>query len=166
MSAGDEPAPIGNRRLFWITALIGWALIVTGIRGVIVDARFTRPPQWTAWFIGAAVFHDFGVAPFVFAVAAGPLRGLHRPYRAIIQAALVLTALITAMTLPVLLRLGRTGGNPTVLPTSAARPFAIVVGAIWVVTAAALAAAGRFGHRDPRRMDAERPSSGLTGSSR
>jgi hypothetical protein len=110
---------------------------------VIIDARLTRPPQWTAWFVGAAAFHDFLVAPVVFAVAAGPLRRLRPPYRRIVQAGLVLTALVTVITLPVLLRPGDTGGNPTVLPQSAAGPFWILVGVIWTGAVAALVVAAR-----------------------
>lgn len=134
----ERPQPIGNRRLFWIGVGLGWAMIAAGIRGVIVDGRFTRPPQWTAWFVGAAVFHDFVVAPLVFALAAGPLRRLRRPYRAPIQAALVLTALITVATLPVVLRLGEPTGNPTVLRRDAAAPLALLLGAIWASTAVVL----------------------------
>jgi hypothetical protein len=126
--------PVGNRRLFWMGVVIGWAMIVIGIRGVIVDASFTRPPQWSAWFVGAAVFHDLIVAPLVFVVATIVLRRLRRPYRAPVQAALALTALVAAGTLPVVLRLGEPTGNPTVLPDEAAWSLLGVAGAIWAVT--------------------------------
>lgn len=132
------PHPVGNRRLFWMCVVVGWALIVVGIRGVIVDARFTRPPQWSGWFVGAAVFHDLIVAPLVFVVAAILLRRLRRPYRAPVQAAAVMTALVTVATLPVVLRLGEPTGNPTVLPTDATPALLVVLGAIWATTVLAL----------------------------
>lgn len=133
-----RPHPIGNRRLFWICVVVGWVLIVVGIRGVIVDARFTRPPQWSAWFVGAAAFHDLIVAPLVFVVATILLRRLRRPYRAPVHAALVMTALMTVGTLPVVLRLGEPTGNPTVLPNDATPPLLMVLGAIWVSTVVGL----------------------------
>lgn len=132
--APQPPHPVGNRRIFWTCVLIGWALIVIGIRGVIVDASFTRPPQWSAWFVGAALFHDLVVAPVVFAVAAGLLRRVRRPYRAPLQAALVMTALVAAGSLPVVLQLGEPTGNPTVLPENALPAFVVVLAVIWVAT--------------------------------
>lgn len=139
-----RPSPVGNRKIFWASVVIGWALIAIGIRGVIVDAIFTRPPQWSVWFVGAALFHDFIVAPVVFAIAVVVLRRVRRPYRAPVQAALALTALVTVGTLPVLLRLGEPIGNPTVLPTHDAGPaLAILLGAIWAATAVFLVTARR-----------------------
>jgi hypothetical protein len=150
---GARPHPVGNRRLFWICVAVGWALIVLGIRGVIVDARFTRPPQWSGWFVGAAVFHDLIVAPLVFAVAAIVLRRLRRPYRAPVQAALVMTALVAFATLPVVLQLGEPTMNPTVLPNDATPALLMVLGAIWVMTVLALLRArsrARATKGDPR----------------
>lgn len=149
MTDHDRPAPIGNRRIFWACVAVGWVLIAAGIRGVVIDARFTRPPQWSAWFVGAAIFHDFLVAPVVFALAAGPLRRLRRPYRAAVQAGLVLTALVTVVSLPVLLRPGEPTGNPTVLPERAAGPLAVLVGGIWVLALAGIALARRRMRRPP-----------------
>lgn len=137
------PSPVGNRRIFWLCVLAGWVLIAVGIRGVIVDARFTRPPQWGAWFVGAALFHDLLVAPVVFVVAARLLRRLRPPYRAPVQAAMILTALVAAGSLPVVFRLGEPTGNPTVLPEDALPAFLTVLAAIWAVTAVLLLAARR-----------------------
>ena len=133
-----RPRPVGNRRIFWVCVVVGWTLIVIGIRGVVVDARFTRPPQWTAWFIGAALFHDLLVAPLVFVVAARLLRRIPHPYRAAVQAALILTAFVAAGSLPVVLRLGEPTGNPTVLPDDTVPAFVAVIAAVWAVTAVVL----------------------------
>ncbi len=146
MNARVPGEPRGNR-LFWSGVVIGWTLIVIGIRGVIVDGSFTRPPQWSAWFIGAAVFHDLIVAPIVFALAATFLRRLRPPYRAPVQAAVGVTALIVAGSLPVVLRLGEPTGNPTVLPENALPAFVAVIGAIWGATMIVMIAAWRRDHR-------------------
>jgi hypothetical protein len=146
----ERPSPVGNRRIFWVCVLVGWVLIAIGIRGVIVDARTTRPPQWGAWFVGAALFHDLLVAPVVFVVAARLLRRVRRPFRALVQAALILTAFVAAGSLPVVLRLGEPTGNPTVLPEDALPAFLGVLGAIWGATVVLLLAAARRNRGTPR----------------
>lgn len=142
MNAPRQP-PIGNRRLFWAAVVLGWALIAIGVRGVLIHASFTRPPQWGAWFVGAVLFHDFLVAPLVFGIAIWLLRRLPRHARGPVQGALVVSALVAAATAPTVLRLGDPGFNPTVLPNPAGAGMLAILGGVWLFTGLILLRARR-----------------------
>ena len=71
-------------------------MIAFGIRGALVDAAATRPRSLVAWVVGAAVVHDFLVAPL--AVVIGWLvsralpRGIANPVKVGLSASAVLVA--------------------------------------------------------------------------
>lgn len=143
----DAHAQQSGRPMFWIGVTLGWAFIVFGLWGVLHNARASRPPQWSAWFVGAAVLHDGVIAPLVIGVGALVVRRLRGPARAVVQGALVATGIVVLVTLPNVLHVVRSS-NPTLLPNNYAAGLFGVVAIIWVTAGALIAVSGV---RDIRR---------------
>jgi len=116
-----------NRRLFWTMAAAGAPLMLFGFFGVFNEARRTNPTHWFAWFLGVALFHDFVIAPAVFAVGIVLKKGLPPRVRAAIQAGLVVSALVVLISLPGLGGFGKHKLNATILPNDYVWGLAVVV---------------------------------------
>lgn len=115
-------------------AAIGWGVIGFGTLGLFHSAERTHPEVWIRWFIGAALVHDFIVAPTVFGVGALVLIHVRAPYRSIIQGAMITSGVIVLTTWPFLRGYGRRPDNISVLPNNYAFGLLIVLGIVWAVT--------------------------------
>jgi hypothetical protein len=71
--------------------------------------------------------------------------------RAIVQAALVATASLTLVALPLVLGYGRSPDNPSALPRDYPVGLAVVLGAVWLAAAAYLAARSLWRNGSPWR---------------
>ncbi|MGH9279921.1 MAG: hypothetical protein ACRD12_17710 [Acidimicrobiales bacterium] len=146
----SDDAP-GLRRAgarFWLSALAGWLLIAVGLRGLFQHSIDTRPAS-LAWFVlGGALVHDLLVAPFVLLVAVVVGRRVPGWARPVVQAAIVVTAVIVLFSYPLVRAYGLATNNPTSLPHNYARNLTVVVGVIWAI--AAVAILGRLRHRHPQ----------------
>ncbi len=132
-----QEAPV-NKRVFWIMAAIGIAVMGFGVMGLFHSADRTNPGQWVRWFVGAALVHDFVVAPVVFAVALATRKVMPVWAAGVVNGALIATAVLAAMTYPFLRGYGENPANPSILPNNYALNLALVLGLVWVVTAIAL----------------------------
>lgn len=140
----DKPV---NPRVFAPLALAGVAMMLWGGYGLFANAAMTRPGSWFTWFLGAAIVHDLVVAPIVFVAGSMLARAIPSELRAPIQAAIAVTLLVFAATLPLVLGLG-SSGEPSVLGGNYAAGLLAVVVGVWVTTALV---AGRAWRR--RRTD-------------
>jgi hypothetical protein len=129
--------------LFWILAVVGGAVMAFGVCGLFRDAARAHPDQWVRWFVGAALVHDFLVAPLVFVVAALTRRLLSERSRGIVNGALIATAVLSAMTYPFLRGFGDNPDNASILPNNYALNLSLVVGLLWLVVAVTLIARSR-----------------------
>jgi len=132
-----------NKRLFWILAVVGGAVMAFGVWGLFRDAARTHPDQWVRWFVGAALVHDFLVAPLVFVVAALTRRLLSERSRGIVNGALIATAVLSAMAYPFLRGFGDNPDNASILPNNYALNLSLIVGLLWLVVAVTLIARSR-----------------------
>ena len=135
MSAAPRPA--GPR--FWITAAVGWAVIVWGLIGILSNSLDTRPANLARFVVGGALLHDLLVAPL--AVLAGVLvaRAVRGRARGPVQAALVVSAIVALFSWPLVRAYGLAANNPTSLPHNYGRNLLVVLGAVWAVTAVVIA---------------------------
>jgi hypothetical protein len=125
-------------RSFWVLAAIGWAVMVFGIVGTIVNENRTAPAEMAAWILGMALIHDLVLAPAVFAAGIAIRRSVSPRLRAGLQGALIATGVLVIYSFPLLRGYGRRPSNPTVQPNNYALGFAIVAATVWVVSGAAL----------------------------
>lgn len=140
---------------------IGTALrVLAGVTGVIllgVAARYTvvrsvdiRPAVWVTWWVTAAAVHDVIVAPVAIVAGWLVVRYVPRFMKAPVQAALLLSAVLVAVSWPALRGYGRVASNPTYLPRSYGTGLAMAlgdgVGRMWGVGVRP-ARPGPVGHR-------------------
>jgi len=117
--------------VFWVGLVLGWAIIGFGVWGVIHTRAQAVPVALTAWLVGAAIVHDFLVAPVVFAVGIALRRSLKGRIRVSIQAGLLVSGVVLAYSFPLLLGYGRRPSNPTVQPNDYVVNVVVVLAAIW-----------------------------------
>jgi hypothetical protein len=127
----------------------GGILIVIGSAGLLHDAAETVPPAWALWFVGGVLAHDLLIAPAV-AAAALLLARLPAPWRAALQAGLVVAGSVATAALPLVLGYGRRADNPSILPLDYPRNLVAVLLAVLVALAAGTIA-GRLVTARPRQ---------------
>ncbi|WP_207936898.1 hypothetical protein [Actinomadura sp. KC216] len=128
----------------------GAALIVVGVRGVLVHLAHADAVVWLAWFAGAAVLHDGVLVPLVLAAGAATSR-VPAAYRRIVRAALIVAGCVCAVALPLVLGYGRRADEPSRLPLPYGRNLAIVLALITVVAAVAVAVRAHTARRAGRK---------------
>jgi len=131
-------APPVNKRVFWVSAAVGVSVMAFGVLGLFHDAARTNPDQWVRWFVGAALVHDFVVAPLVFAVAITTRKLLPPPLVGIVNGALITTAVLAAVTYPFLRGYGENPLNPSILPNNYAINLLWLTGLVWLVAGVTL----------------------------
>ncbi|MFI6444525.1 hypothetical protein [Kitasatospora sp. NPDC050543] len=116
------------RALRTLLALGGLALTGYGLYGLFTDHYITDPLGIAEWAVGGLILHDALWVPLV--CAAGATFARTTPVRT----GLILTAAVTAVALPAVLRAGVDGGNPSVLPLPYLRNWLLVLAAIAALT--------------------------------
>ncbi|HJV08470.1 MAG TPA: hypothetical protein VJ653_02285 [Acidimicrobiales bacterium] len=134
-----------ERLRFWISAAIGWAVIAWGVVGIFSNSLDTRPANLARFVVGGALLHDLLVAPVVILAGVLLVRAVPAWARAPVQAALVVSAVISLFAYPLVRAYGLAANNPTSLPHNYGLNLAIVVTAVWVVTAAVVVVRFRRG---------------------
>jgi len=131
--------------LFWIGVVIGWTVIIIGIRGLLHDHVATNPSVVARYVVEAALILDLVVAPIACAAGLLIARLFKPPFRAIIGGGLVASAVITIYSYPFVRGFGRSPNLPSALSINYGRGLLIVLVGIWVVVAGLCAWALRQG---------------------
>lgn len=137
MAAELEPAEHRAGAAFWITAALGWALILVGLRGIFSHRIDTRPGQLARFVVAGALLHDLLVAPVVILLGVALARFVRGRARAVVQAALIVTAVLALFSYPLVRAYGKAAHNPTSLPHNYAANLAIALGVVWAVAGVA-----------------------------
>ena len=135
---------------FWISAALGWAVIGVGLRGIFEKHVDTRPGQLARFVVGGALLHDLVVAPLVIVAAVLLARAVPGRARPVVQAALVISAVVTLFAFPLVRGYGLAANNPTSLPHNYAANLLVVLGLVWAVAAALVFRRLRVGGRSHR----------------
>jgi hypothetical protein len=128
----------------WQVGLIAFGVLLLGIGGVVLlnDVSPSRYLGIAVWFLGALVIHDGIAAMAVFGVSIVMRRAGRRiplPVIAIIQGALVVAAIVTALVVPEILKKSIGTANPTILPLDYGLNLALFYAGLAVATAASIA---------------------------
>ena len=123
-----------------------WARVAAGAAGVVMfagAARYAavrsldvRPVTWVRWWVTAAVVHDVVVAPAAVVVGWAVVRFSPRALKAPLQTALLLSAVVVAVSWPALRGYGRLESNPTYLPRDYGTGLALTLAVVWTVCGA------------------------------
>jgi len=119
---------------FWICLVVGWAVIVFGLHGLIANADQTHPPALARLLIGLNIVNDALVAPLLVALAVLSRRLLPRWALVPVQIGLITSAVVLLYAFPLFGDWGRTArAGYSRLPWDYAHNVAVVLGAIWLV---------------------------------
>lgn len=122
---------------FWIAAAVGLAVIGFGVAGLLRNVDGDALKSFATLFAGGLIVHDGVVAPLVALLSLPLVRLLPRWARPPLQAGLVVTALVLVIAFPLVVPGDtRLANNPSLLPGDYDRGLLIVLGCVWMVTAA------------------------------
>lgn len=132
---------------FWVSAVAGWAIIAVGLRGILQHSVDTRPGNLARFVVGGALLHDLVVAPLVIVAAVIVGKAVPGRARAVVQGALVVSAVVALFSYPLVRAYGLAANNPTSLPHDYATNLLAVLGLVWAVAAVLALARLRVGPR-------------------
>lgn len=135
-----------NTPVFLACLLVGWVAIAFGIQQLMTSRVDNL--QWSIWFVGAILAHDMIVAPAVFAAGAVLRRFVSGRVLAPIQGGLIASGMLLLFAIPGLSGRGDRHGDASRLPNDYRQSVALVLIAVWAVTAVFLVRGWR---RTPRR---------------
>ena len=127
-----------NSGLFWCGVVVGGAICIYGLHGLIGALHGIRSRQFLQWFVGADLAHDLIVAPVACLVGALVARTVPAPARAQVGAGLFATAVVLAIVWAPLHGYGHATapGNSSVEPLDYATAVPTVIVAVWALAAA------------------------------
>lgn len=109
----------------------GLAALGYGLAGLFTHPRPVNLPNSTRWLAGGVLVHDLVLVPATVLVGLVLARFVPAPHRAVVQGALIVSASVALMCLPLWLGYGGTPGNPTTNPLPYRRNLVLVLGAVW-----------------------------------
>lgn len=115
-------------------AVLGAVFIGIGLYNLFTTITFPQLTNLAVWLIGVVVVHDFVIAPAIIAVGFVLSRTVSARIRPIVQGGFIVAAVLTAISIPVVLGLGRYPGNPSLLPLDYGRNLVIILITVAVVT--------------------------------
>jgi hypothetical protein len=115
----------------------GAAMAIFAVVGIVTSPD-TNLIRQGIFLVSTLLLHDAVLAPLFIAVGFVVGRVIRPPYRAVVQAALIITAAVTFVAVPFLLGYGRQPGLPSALPRNYLGGYAIVLAAIWLVAGAVI----------------------------
>jgi hypothetical protein len=122
-----------NGKVFWPLAAVGLGVIGFGILGLFHDSARTHPDQWARWFLGAALVHDFVLAPLVFGSSHLLRRVIGRRWRASLIAAGISSGVLLLLSFPLIRRYGADPNNVSILPQNYTMNLLIILAIVWTV---------------------------------
>ena len=122
-------------RLFWVSAIAGWALIAWGVRGALHHHVDTRPAELARFFFGGVVLHDLVLVPLVLVAGVVLGRTVRGPWKAPVQAALIISGCAALFAWPEVRDYARVLHNPSSLPHNYTVGLLVVVAVVWAGTA-------------------------------
>ncbi|MGI9021919.1 MAG: hypothetical protein ACR2HV_01560 [Acidimicrobiales bacterium] len=137
----DSTAPSDQGRasggpLFWAGVVVGWVVMVIGVRGLLDENEASSPSAVGRLFVEAALIHDLLLAPIVCGLGVLIARFLKPPLRAIVGGGLIASAIIALYSFPFVRGYGRSPNLPSALPVNYGRGLAIILAGIWLVVIA------------------------------
>lgn len=129
----------------WQIGLVVFGAVLLGIGGVVLlnDVDPARYAGLAAWLLGALVIHDGIVAFAVLGVSIAMRRAGRRiplPVILMVQGALVIAAIVTALVLPEIMKKAIGTANPTILPLDYGANLLLFYAGLALVTAVAITA--------------------------
>lgn len=120
----------------------GVGISAYGAVGLVGSTDLHALRSAATWFVGGNLVHDALIAPATLLVGAVVARLSPAVVRAYLQAALIISAGVVLITLPLLSGRGYDARNPSALPLNYPRGLAVTLIGVWLVVG--IIAAGRI----------------------
>jgi len=133
--SSEADADTTSRRGLLAGLAVGVPVMAYAVRGAVVDERLTHPFELTRWIVGLAVVHDLVLVPVVLALGTGLRRGLPTRAWVPVRAALLTTAVLSAVAWPFVRGYGRSSTVPSLLPRDYGAGLAIALAVVWLLAA-------------------------------
>ncbi|WP_322759741.1 hypothetical protein [Frankia sp. Cr2] len=136
--AAAERIPVRRVAALAARALLvggGIAMVVVGVLGALDAHLAVNPPYALGWGLAAIAVHDALLVPALAVIGLVLTRLIPAPYRAVMQAALIVSGSVALVSLPLWRGYGRKPDNPSVDPLAYERNLVIVLGVVWVIAA-------------------------------
>jgi hypothetical protein len=131
-----EPERRLRKPMLWVSAVLGWAVIAYGVRGLLHHHVDTRPANLAKFFVGGALAHELLFAPVVLVAGVFLARIAPRPSRAWLQAGLLVSGCLALFSYPLVRDYARVNHNPSSLPHNYTANLGVAVGAVWAAVIA------------------------------
>jgi hypothetical protein len=125
-----------SRRGLLTGLALGVPIIGYGLRGAIVDAADTHPPELARWVIGAALVHDLVLVPVAAAIALLVRRFTPGSTWPPVRTGLAASGVLALVGWPFVRGYGDDPTNPSLLPRNYGAGLAAAVGVVWLAVAA------------------------------
>jgi hypothetical protein len=129
---------VKTTKTFWAATVAGWAIIGVAIAGILRESARTHPADFAKWFLGAAMTHDFLLAPVVLTAGVALARMVPPSVRPVATACIFIAAVVALYAVPLLTGEGRRPSNPSALPDNYWAGLGLVAGALTVLTTTAI----------------------------
>ncbi|CAN5628304.1 hypothetical protein BH10ACT2_BH10ACT2_27610 [soil metagenome] len=139
MTAVDDFEPAHEKvggPAFWIAAVVGWAIIIGGIRAGLRD-RELKPTALAKWIIGGLVVHDAIWLPILSLLGVGIVWAWRRRIPAFIVWAAMTSAVLTLIAWPFVRGYGRRADVPSALQRNYAHGLLAYIGVTWLLAVGA-----------------------------
>jgi hypothetical protein len=138
---------------FWCCLIVGGAITLYGLHGLVSARRGAGGTQFVQWFLGADVAHDLIIAPAACAIGVLISRLVPPSARAEIRAGIFATAVVLAIAWAPLHGYGHDSapGNSSVQPLDYTTAVATVLVVVWILVGAWFAASTLRRRRPSRR---------------
>jgi hypothetical protein len=124
-------------RIRMMLGTLGTLTILYGAWRIIGTARLTRPTTLAEWLIGAVIAHDAVIAPATMVVGLALNKVVAPRARRYVVGALIASALVTAVAVPLIYRRGTQPRSTTLEAQDYGLHLAVLVGLIAAAAAAA-----------------------------
>jgi len=132
----DEVTHRDGGAVFWIGTVLGWLVIVIGIRMGLHD-RELKPGVLLKWVAGGLVLHDAVWLPLVAVVGAAIAFVVRRRVQLVVAWALATSAVLTLIAWPFVRGYGRRPDVPSALQRNYAHGLVVYIALTWMVAIAA-----------------------------
>jgi hypothetical protein len=122
-----------SRRGLLVGLALGGPVMAYAVRGTLVDEHLTHPFELARWIVGLAAVHDLVLVPVVLAVGLGLRRVVPPSAWVPMRAALLTTAVLSAVAWPFVRGYGRSSSVPSLLPRNYGAGLIIALAVVWLL---------------------------------
>ena len=117
-----------------VLAVFGLAFLAIGAYALATTLSPGQIPSLAGWLIGVLVVHDAIIVPLTIVVGFALSKTVSARVRPVVQGGLIVAAILSLISIPVVLAYGRYPENPSLLPLDYGRNIVIILITVGLIT--------------------------------